>query len=123
MHMDNDSLAKPESAAPAVFPWMTTPPDVFAWPLRIQDMLWRESLLAMARIAELRAECLRKLAETSMPMDAAAIQGDYARKLLDVAEDEGSRLARGLKDAAPAAPGGAAKATGSRPTAAHATPV
>lgn len=101
--MKNGKTATPETAALPQFPWMTNLPDALAWPLRMQDMLWRETLLTMARMAELRADCLRNLARATLPMDAAAIQGDYARKLMDVAEEEGSRIARAMKDAAPAA--------------------
>lgn len=101
--MKNDKTAVPDMAALPDFPWMTNLPDALAWPLRMQDMLWRETLLTMARMAELRAECLRNLARASMPMDAVAIQGDYARKLLEAAEEEGDRIARAMKDVAPAA--------------------
>jgi hypothetical protein len=102
MDMKNDKTATPETAALPQFPWMTNLPDALAWSLGMQDILWRETLLTMARMAELRAECLRHMAHPTMPMDAAAIQGDYARKLLNVAEEEGSRIARAMKGAAPA---------------------
>lgn len=101
--MKNDKTATPETAALPDFPWMGSLPDAFAWPLRMQDMLWRETLVTMARMAELRADCLRNMANASMPMDAVAIQGDYARKLMKVAEEEGNRIARAMKDAASAA--------------------
>lgn len=77
-------------------------PDVLLWPIRMQELLWRETLLTMARMAELRAECLRNMAHVSLPMDAAALQSDYARKLLDVVEEEGDRFARAMRDAVPA---------------------
>lgn len=101
--MKNDKTATPETAALPDFPWMDSLPDALAWPLRMQDMLWRETLVTMARMAELRADCLRNMASASMPMDAVAIQGDYARKLMEVAEEEGNRIARAMKDAASAA--------------------
>lgn len=101
--MKNDKTAKPETAALPGFPWMTNLPDAMVWPLRMQEMLWRETLLTMARMAELRAECLRNLARVTLPMDAAAIQSDYARKLMETAEDEGNRIVRAMKDAVPVA--------------------
>lgn len=103
MDMKNDKTATPQTAALPDFPWMTNLPDAIVWPFRVQEMLWRETLLTMARMAELRADCLRNLARAAMPMDAAAIQGEYARKLMDVAEEEGNRIARAMKDQAPAA--------------------
>lgn len=101
--MKHDKTATPKTAALPDVPWMTSLPQVLAWPLRVQDMLWRETLLSIARMAELRADCLRNLARAGTPMDAAAIQGEYARKLLDLAQQDGDRLARAVRDAAPAA--------------------
>ena len=99
--MRNDKTATPETAALPDFPWMTTLPEILAWPLRMQDVLWRAALMSMARMAELRADCLRGMASAMLPMDAAAIQGSYARKLLNAAEEEGSRLIQAMKDARP----------------------
>ena len=98
--MKNDKIAKPETAALPHFPGMNLP-DVLLWPIRMQELPWREALLTMARMAELRAECLRNMAQVALPMDAAALQSDYARKLLDVVQDEGNRFARAMRDAAP----------------------
>ncbi|MDQ1901154.1 hypothetical protein RAH32_11945 [Paracoccus sp. WLY502] len=99
--MKDDKIAKPETAVLPDSPGMNLP-HVLLWPLRMQEMLWRETLLTMARMAELRAECLRSMAQVSLPMDAAAIQSDYARKLMEVAGEEGNRLARAMKAAVPA---------------------
>ena len=77
--MKNDKIAKPETAALPHFPGMNLP-DVLLWPMRMQELLWRETLLTMARMAELRAECLRNMAQVTLPMDAAALQNDYASR-------------------------------------------
>lgn len=99
--MKDDKIAKPETAALPDVPGLTLP-DVLLWPIRMQELPWREALLTMARMAELRAECLRNMAQVTLPMDAAALQTDYASKLLDVVQEEGNRFARAMRDAAPA---------------------
>lgn len=99
--MKNDKIAKPETAALPDIPGPNLP-DVLLWQIRMQELLWQETLLTMARMAELRAECLRKMAHVTLTMDVVALQGDYARKLLDVVEEQGNRFARAMLDAAPA---------------------
>lgn len=95
--MKNDRTATPAPAALPDFLGIDLP-DVMLWPLRMQETLWRETLLTMARMAELRAECLRDMAQVNLPMDAAAIQSVYVRKLLTTAEDEGSRIVSALQN-------------------------
>ncbi|WP_207102558.1 hypothetical protein [Paracoccus shandongensis] len=100
--MKNHKTAGPDRPALPDVPGMADSlPEALLWPLRMQEVLWRETLLGLARMAELRAECLRNLAHVHLPTEAAAVQSDYARKLLDAAQQDGARLARALKDAAP----------------------
>lgn len=82
------------------FHWMMQVPDTVVRPFRVQSVFWREAVSAMAGVAELQADCLRKLAGANTMMDAVAIQGEYMQKLMQSAENEGNRIALVVKSAA-----------------------
>ena len=97
--MKDDNRAKAEAGGMPDFHWINQLPDAAVRPFRVQMLLWREMVSAMADMAEIRAECLRKLACVNSPMDAAAIQNEYMHKLMQSAENEGNRIVVVLKGA------------------------
>jgi len=99
MEMKNVRRVKPAEPATPDLHWINRMSEMALRPYQIQSLLWRETLTALAAMAELRADCLRKLAGVSTPMDAIAIQNEYMQKLLQSTEEEGNRIALALKSA------------------------
>lgn len=99
--MKDDKTAKPETAVLPDFPWMNLR-RVCLWPLRTQEMLWREARLTISAMAGLWAGCLRDMAHRSLPPDAVACRQEYARKRRDMAGTNGNRMALAISDGMPA---------------------
>lgn len=96
--------AKREKTTQPQFFWANQLPELAMRRFCIQTVLWRETLSAMAGVAGLQAECLRKLACVNTPLDALAIQKHYLQQLVEIAEEEGNRLAMALTRATLAQP-------------------